>query len=107
MFSNNQIQKYSALGCSRTIKKNEIGCQPVNKPCNPFVLLQLSTYNKATQCYCNENECNIISNKFKTIVGGYFVIIVGIIGIIGNSLAFGVLKGIKKKNDIDTILTGM
>ena len=39
--------------------------------------------------------------------GGYAVIGIGVIGIIGNILAFSVLYNLKKKNDVDIVLTGM
>ena len=83
-----------------------MGCQPIRKPCNPFVLLQLSANNKATQCYCDENGCNEPSNQFKLIFGGYFIIILGILGIVGNCLAVVVLWSLRKKNDINIILAG-
>ena len=43
--------------------------------------------------------------KFKIFVGGYLTTIVGIVGMIGNCLSFGVLVSIKKKSNIDIILT--
>ena len=127
IFSKNQTQKSAAMGCSLDVtseesepsaeylsstrnkfftKMNEMGCQPLNEPCNPFVLLQLSTSNRATQCYCNENGCNDPTNQFKRVVGGYCVIAIGIMGIVGNISALGVLCKLKKKNDVDIILTG-
>ena len=85
-----------------------MGCQPVEKPCNPLALIQLSTQARATQCYCEENGCNIPSDvdTFKVITGGYLVTIIGTLGIIGNILAFGVLVNIEKKNDLNIILAG-
>ena len=83
------------------------GCQPVEKPCNPVVLLQLSKNNKAEQCYCNGNDCNNPTDYFKLYVGGYLVIIIGTLGITGNTLAFGTLWSLNKKDDVDVILTGM
>ena len=101
-----QIQMYTSMGCSPTLAVSDVGCQPINRPCNPFVLLQLSISNKATECYCDKSECNMKLGQFKTIVGGYLIMVVGIIGILGNLLALGVLLSIKKKTDIDVILTG-
>ena len=95
------------LGCSQTIKKNALGCQPVEKPCNPLVWLQVSTQARVTQCYCEGDGCNIPSYPFKMITGGYLVTIIGTLGIIGNILAFSVLITIKKKNDIEMILPGI
>ena len=99
-------KKYTVRGCSNTTNKKDVGCQPVAKPCNPFVLLQLSTSNKATQCYCDENGCNHPTILFKLIFGGYAIMIIGFIGIVGNILAFGVLFSLKKGNEVDIILTG-
>ena len=39
-------------------------------------------------------------------VGGYLVTIIGILGILGNILAFGVLIKIENKNDLNVILAG-
>ena len=97
---------YTSMGCSPTLAVSAVGCQPINRPCNPFVLLQLSISNKATECYCAESECNMKLGQFKTIIGGYLIMAIGIIGILGNLLALGVLLSIKKKTDIDVILTG-
>ena len=93
-------------GCSRSTKKYSLGCQPIDKPCNPVVLLQLSTNNRARQCYCDADACNKPSDLFKVVLGGYLLLIIGIMGIIGNLLGLGVLCATKKKNDIDYILTG-
>ena len=95
------------MGCSRTKNQIKSGCQPVDKPCNPIVLLQLSTNTRAIQCYCNEDGCNGPSDIFKIIVGGYLVSILGIFGILGNILAFVVLSSLKKKRDVDIILAGI
>ena len=94
------------MGCSPTIEEKHLGCEPVDEPCNPFVLLQLSTTNRATLCHCDLDGCNHPSKKFKLVIGGYFVMAIGTFGIFGNLLAFGVLFSLKKKNDVDIILTG-
>ena len=95
------------MGCSRTINQIKSGCQPVDKPCNPIVLLQLSTNARAIQCYCDEDGCNSPTDLFKIIVGGYLVSTLGIFGILGNILAFVVLSSLKKKSNVDIILAGM
>ena len=95
------------VGCSRTIKSNSLGCQPVIRPCNPVVLLQLSTNARAKQCYCDTNACNNPSDLFKIIFGGYLLVIIGAMGIIVNILGLGVLISIKKKTEIDITLTGI
>ena len=107
VYDGNQFRKHAAMGCSRNRTMNDAGCQPVNKPCNPIVLLQLSTSNRAFQCYCNESRCNNPSSMFGLIFGGYLIIMIGIFGVIGNALAFGVLCSLQKKSNIDIILTGM
>ena len=61
---------------------------------------------KARECFCNENGCNDYTDQFKTIVGGYFVVMLGTIGTIGNCLTLGVLLRMKDKKDIDIILIG-
>lgn len=99
-------RKQIHLGCSQSIYKKFLGCQPVDKPCNPLVLVQISTQARASECYCEENGCNIPSEIFKVITGGYLVTIIGTFGIIGNFLAFGVLVNIEKKNEVDIILAG-
>ena len=102
----NQIQTFSTMGCSPTMEEKNLGCEPVDEPCNTFVLLQLSTTNRATQCHCDFDGCNDPSKKFKSVIGGYFVMTIGTFGIFGNLLAFCVLFSLKKKNDVDIILTG-
>jgi hypothetical protein len=94
------------MGCSKTLSEKDVGCRSTVKPCNPVVLLQLSTNAKARECFCNENGCNNYFNQFKTIVGGYFVVMLGTIGTIGNCLTLGVLLRMKEKKDIDIILIG-
>ena len=103
----NQFQTFTAMGCSSNIRRNEKGCNPIVKPCNSIVLLQLSTKNKASQCYCDENGCNNPDSLIKTIFGGYLLVVVGSFGIIGNILTFVVLYSLKKKNDVEVILTGI
>ena len=95
------------MGCSSTTRGNEKGCYPIVQPCNPIVLLQLSTRNKASQCYCDDDGCNRQNSLIKTIFGGYLVVFVGSFGIIGNILTFVVLYSLKKKNDVEIILTGI
>ena len=94
------------LGCGKTLAEKDVGCQSIVKPCNPVVLLQLSTKSKAKQCFCNENGCNNYTNLFRTIIGGYLVVVIGTIGIIGNCLTLGVLVRTKEKKDIYIILIG-
>ena len=94
------------MGCRKKLSEEDVGCRSTVKPCNPVVLLQLSTNAKARECYCNENGCNNYTNQFKTIVGGYFVAMLGTIGTIGNCLTLGVLLRMKDKKDIDIILIG-
>ena len=95
------------INAGSTVKQIKSGCQPVDKPCNPIVLLQLSTNARALQCYCNGDGCNGPTDLFKVIVGGYLVTTLGIVGILGNCLAFVVLFSLKKKSDIDIILAGI
>ena len=84
-------------------KMNEMGCQPLNEPCNPFVLLQLSTSNRAKQCYCNNLGCNEEAEGFKVAIGGYLVIIFGTVGIFGNALAFSILFLFLIKKNVQVI----
>ena len=94
------------------MEKQKVGCQPVEETCEltsgdpSVVLFQLSTSTKAKKCYCNGDGCNLNSDLFKTIVGGYLLLIIGILGIIGNALTFGVLASLKNKSDINLILRG-
>ena len=46
------------------------------------------------------------SEVIKTVVGGYLLIIIAFIGMIGNILAIIVLMRMKTKHDINIILTG-
>ena len=34
------------MGCSKTLSEDEVGCRSTVEPCNPVVLLQLSTNSK-------------------------------------------------------------
>ena len=55
--------------------------------------------NKLTKVYyCESDECNYPSNKFKVVVGGYLVTIIGITGIIGNCLAIRILTKLRVKS---------
>ena len=107
-------QNFYHLGCSKTTKEEKIGCQPVKETCpgvgggDPsVVLLQLSTSSSAEQCYCEDDECNTISTYgFKNAMS-YMIVITGILGIIGNGLAFGVMVNLDNSNkDIYIILKG-
>ena len=95
------------LGCSSSTKSEPLGCLPVQdgQSCNLVGGLQLSTSTKAKKCYCKNDGCNKNLEKFKINIGGYLTTIVGLIGMIGNCLSFGVLVSIKKKSNIDIILT--
>ena len=95
------------LGCSSSTKSEPLGCLPVQdgQSCNLVGGLQLSTSTKAKKCYCKNDGCNKNLEKFKIFIGGYLTTIVGLIGMIGNCLSFGVLVSIKKKSNIDIILT--
>ena len=94
------------MGCSNSTKKMDLGCLPIVRPCNSHVLLQISTKNQASQCYCNSNGCNMPAYEFKRFVGGYLILLVGTLGIIGNCLAFGVLYKTSHKKDIEILILG-
>ena len=98
----NQIR----VGCSRKFDNQPVGCNPVEKPCNPVPLLQLSTLGNDVECYCDQDGCNKPSEVIKTVVGGYLLILIAVIGMIGNILAIIVLMRMKTKHDINIILTG-
>lgn len=70
--------------------------------------MQLTTSATSKNCYCEGDGCNaIFDESFKTVTGGIFTIIIGIMGVIGNCLALGVLIKFPKKTSNNLILIGL
>ena len=111
-----------SLGCSKTTKKQPLGCRPENKKVNDSIAiledtsealdsnlggLQLTTSAVAKSCYCDSDKCNDGNlDQFKIAFSGYTATIIGIFGIIGNLVSFTVLIQPTMRTSINYILIG-
>ena len=113
------------MGCSENTNiEQPLGCHPVNKKADSdkasIILdkdsdtlklnlggLQLTTSAVAKICYCQTDGCNDgKSDQFKIIMSGYIVTCMGILGIIGNLIAFTILIRSSMKSSNNYILIG-
>ena len=111
-----------SLGCSKTTKKQPLGCRPENKKVNDSIAiledtsealdsnlggLQLTTSAVAKSCYCDRDQCNDGNlDQFKIAFSGYFATIIGIFGIVGNLVSFIILVQPAMRSSTNYILIG-
>ena len=111
-----------SLGCSKTTKKQPLGCRPENKEVKDSIAiledtsealdsnlggLQLTTSAVAKSCYCDSNKCNDGNlDEFKIAFSGYTATIVGIFGIAGNLVSFIILVQPAMRTSTNYILIG-
>ena len=111
-----------SLGCSKTTKKQPLGCRPANKKVNNSIAisedtsealdsnlggLQLTTSAVAKSCYCDKDECNDGNfDQFKLVFSGYAATIIGIFGIVGNLVSFIILVQPAMRSSTNYILIG-
>ena len=111
-----------SLGCSKTTKKQPLGCRPENKKVDNSIAiledtsealdsnlggLQLTTSAVAKSCYCDSDKCNDGNlDQFKIAFSGYAATIVGIFGIIGNLVSFIILVQPAMRSSTNYILIG-
>ena len=111
-----------SLGCSKTTKKQPLGCRPENKKVNNSIAifedtsealdsnlggLQLTTSAVAKSCYCDKDECNDGNlDQFKIAFSGYAATIIGIFGIVGNLVSFIILVQPAMRSSTNYILIG-
>ena len=115
-----------SLGCSKTTKKQPLGCRPENKKVNDSIAiledtsealdsnlggLQLTTSAVAKSCYCDSDKCNDgnldqFKIAFSGYLSGYTATLIGIFGIVGNLVSFTVLIQPAMRTSINYILIG-
>merc|ERR1712051_1156075 len=89
-----------SLGCSKTTKKQPLGCRPENKKVNDSIAILEDTSEAL--------DSNIDGNldQFKIAFSGYAATIVGIFGIIGNLVSFIIFVQPAMRTSTNYILIG-